>query len=88
MQYLVLWFSHLKNWSLISRGYSNVIKGEEDRVDLRRWQRLEAGSWCHFEMLFQASESQVKEDVPAEKDQARSLEVRRGGQWNRINAYG
>lgn len=88
MQCLVLWFSHLKNWSLISRGYSNVIKGEEDGVDLRCWQCPEAGSLCHFEMLLPASESQVKEDVPAEKDQARSLEVRRGGQWNRINAYG
>lgn len=70
----MLLFSHLKNQSLISRQYSNVIKGEEDSVDLRCQQHLEAGSRCHFEMLFQASESQVREDVPAEKNQARSQE--------------
>lgn len=73
MQYFVLWFSHLKNRSLISR-VRNIVKGEEESVDLRCQQRLETGSRCHFEMLFQASESQVREDVPAEKNQARSQE--------------
>lgn len=75
----MLLFCHLKNQSLISRHCRNVIKGEEASVGLGYWQRLEARSRYRFEMLFQASECQVR--LQQQQDWDGSLGVRGVDGW-------